>query len=444
MPARASERLTNGCVMLVCEKEGSFMRQKNNSFSIWLMWSLASFFYAYQYILRVLPNVMMSELLERFQIDASVFGQYSGFFYIGYAGMHIPVGILLDKYGPKWILPACMMLAVIGIVPLLYAEHWIYPGIGRVFIGMGSAAAILGVFKIIRMCFPEEKFTFILGCSVTIGLLGAIYGGQPINYLIYRFGSEIVIQSIIIVGVLLALATFLSIPSQWATPTPKGWVVSVKEILTHPQIVLICLCAGLMVGPLEGFVDVWGKEYLKVTYKFNDAIAASLPSLIYLGMCFGAPILSWIAEKTKAYFGFLILSGVTMMVAFLFVLTGQLSVGFLTVLFFIVGIFCAYQILAIYQASTYSGKQLVGLTTACANMVIMAFGYLFNSVIGQVMSRLWDGSTIAEIPVYDAHAYTVALLVIPLGLAIGVSGFIWLALSRRSVGSVPAIEGKTV
>src|SRR5436190_5130533 len=103
------------------------MQQHQNAITTWTMWALASFFYAYQYILRVLPNIMMPEILEKFAIDAVIFGQYSGFYYIGYAGMHIPVGILLDKYGPKRILPPCMLLTVIGLVPLLYADHWIYP-----------------------------------------------------------------------------------------------------------------------------------------------------------------------------------------------------------------------------------------------------------------------------------------------------------------------------
>ncbi|MGD9591140.1 MAG: MFS transporter [Candidatus Berkiella sp.] len=408
------------------------MQQQRNSISVWLMWGLASFFYAYQYILRVLPNIMMTDILEKFQIDAALFGQYSGLYYIGYAGMHIPIGILLDKYGPKWILPLCMILTVIGIMPLLYAQHWIYPGIGRLLIGMGSSAAILGVFKIIRMSFPEDKFTFILGCSVTIGLIGAIYGGQPVNYLMHLFGMQTVLQIIILLGLILAIATFFSIPSQNIVHSEMGWMQSVKEVLTNPQIILICLFAGCMVGPLEGFADVWGKEYLKLVYKLNENLAASLPSLIFLGMCFGSPILSWVTEKTKAYYGFIIMSGLVMAISFFLLLTGELSVSALTVMFVIVGIFCAYQILAIYKASTYGGEKLVGLTTACANMIIMTFGYVFHTVIGQLMSHLWDGSMNADMPLYDPHAYTVALMVIPIGLICGAVGFIWLAAAKKS------------
>lgn len=66
----------------------------------------------------------------------------------------------------------------------------------RVLIGIGSSAAILGTFKIIRMVFKESHFTCMLGFSVTIGLLGAIYGGGPLSYLTQTFGYQAVVQGV--------------------------------------------------------------------------------------------------------------------------------------------------------------------------------------------------------------------------------------------------------
>lgn len=405
------------------------MQQKQHSIiTIWVMWALVSFFYAYQYILRVLPNIMMVDIFQKFNIDAAIYGQYSGLYYIGYAGMHIPVGLLLDKYGPKRVLPLCMLLTVIGLVPLLYAHHWVYPTIGRLLMGMGSSAAILGVFKIVRMSFEEEKFTVMLGFSVTIGLLGAIYGGQPVNYLIHTFSSNTVLQIIIGIGVFLALTTFIVVPSQQLDDSNQGWLTSIKQVLLNPHIVLICLLAGCMIGPLEGFADVWGKEYLKSVYHLSDSSAASLPSLIYLGMCFGSPILSWIVAKTKTYYGAIILSALIMAGAFISLLTTSLPASILTIIFLIIGIFCAYQILAIYLASTYVTESLVGLTTACANMIIMIFGYIFHSLIGHIMNYNWDGQLNRGIPIYSSEAYTYALMVIPIGLIIAAFGFAWLII----------------
>lgn len=406
--------------------------------TIWLMWFLASFFYAYQYVLRVLPNIMMLDIYEKFQIDAALFGQYSGFYYIGYAGMHLPVGILLDKYGPKFILPICILLTVIGLSPLLFSEHWIYPSLGRILMGMGSSAAILGVFKIVRMAFPEDKFTLMLGFSVTIGLLGAIYGGEPVNYLFHTFGSERVLQIIILIGFILALTTFCIIPAQKHYQADQSWLISVKAVLTDPKILLICLFAGCMVGPLEGFADVWGKEYLKSVYQLSEGTAASLPSLIFLGMCFGSPILSWIAAKTNTYFGTIILSGLIMGSSFIALLSGQLPVNLLAILFIIIGIFCAYQIIAIYLAGTYVKESLVGLTTASANMIIMIFGYLFHTLIGQIMVHQWDGQMKANVPLYNPEAYTFALSIIPTGLILGALGYSMIVFFSKKSAQTPS------
>ena len=401
--------------------------QSQITYKAWIMWALASLFYAYQYVLRVLPNIMMPEIMEKFHIDAGIFGQFSGLYYIGYAGMHIPIGIMLDRFGPRVVMALSIILTIIGLVPLIYTDVWIYPSIGRALIGMGSSGAILGVFKVIRMGFPERHFTRMLGISVTIGLLGAIYGGQPVNYLLTIFGWERVLEVISIVGIMLAALTYISIPKH-ITQEAQSLNIwqDIKSVLTNSKVLAICLLGGLMVGPLEGFADVWGTEFLKSVYNFEDSIASTLPSFIFFGMCFGAPFLSYIADKTQAYYEVIAISALVMGVGFIMVLTGSLSATMLMIVFSIIGVMCAYQIPVIYKASTQVEEKVVGLTTACANMIIMFFGYFFHSSIGQLMDRFWDGQIINGAPVYNGEAFTYALAVIPVGLAIGGIGFVLL------------------
>ncbi len=141
----------------------------------WAMWTIASTFYAYQFIIRVMPNIMLENIMQRFDMDAALFGQFAGVYYIGYCAMHLPIGIMLDRYGPRKVMSICILLTVIGLLPIVFTDYWVYPIIGRALIGMGSSAAILGTFKIIRMTFSEKHFARMLSFSVTIGLLGAIF-----------------------------------------------------------------------------------------------------------------------------------------------------------------------------------------------------------------------------------------------------------------------------
>ncbi len=388
----------------------------------WCAWLIASLFYAYQYVLRVMPNIMLTDITQQFNIDAAVFGQFSGAFYIGYCLMHLPIGIMLDRYGPRKVMSACILLTVAGLLPIIFAEYWIYPIIGRVLIGIGSSAAILGAFKIIHMTFRAQDFAKMLSFSVTIGLLGGIYGGVPVSYLCDAYGYKTVVGIFAIIGVLFACVTYMLVPD--VTSEHKTTVISdIKTVFANGKVILVCCLAGLMVGPMEGFADAWGSEFLKQAYGFDAKTANYLTSMIYIGMCF-APLLSRIAEKTGAYIGTIAGAGVVMLGVFTLLVSGTLNSSSITVGFFIVGLCCAYQILAIYKASTYVPENVAGLTTAVANMIIMSFGYVFHSIIGIIIKSYSTAG--------DAVAFSYGITIIPITLLIGAIGFLMIFYQERS------------
>lgn len=396
----------------------------------WTVWMIASIFYAYQYILRVMPNIMLDDIMQQFDIGAAAFGQFSGVYYIGYSLMHLPIGIMLDRYGPRKVMTGCVFLTVLGLLPLIFAEHWAYPIAGRVLIGMGSSAAILGVFKIIRMTFSEERFPRMLSFSVMIGLVGAIYGGGPVSYMRDTFGYASVVELFAVAGVVLACATYWIVPDVKSAPDTTVFS-DIKEVLSNKRVVLSCIFAGMMVGPLEGFADVWGTAFLKQVYGYDSTVAASLPSMIYIGMCFGAPVLSFVAERIGSYLIAIIGAGVFMAISFFALLNWHISSSAISVSFVVVGICSAYQILAIYKASTYVREQVAGLTTAVANMIIMIFGYAFHTIIGNVVSAL-GGPGVSEALIYG-------VAVIPMALVVGTGGFGLLLATEKKAVNTPAI-----
>jgi predicted MFS family arabinose efflux permease len=392
----------------------------------WAVWIVGSIFYAYQYILRVMPSIMIQDIMDQFGIGALTFGQFSGVYYLGYSLIHLPIGIMLDRFGPKKVMTGCILLTVAGLMPLLFAEHWIYPIAGRFLIGIGSSAAILGVFKIIRMSFTERQFPRMLSFSVVIGLIGAIYGGVPVSAMRESLGYDAVIQLMALAGVVLAAITYLVVPDIKAAPTQSA-IADIKQVLSNKKVILTCLFAGLMVGPIEGFSDVWATVFLKQVYGFEGAIAAGMPSMIFMGMCIGAPILNLIAEKC-GYLLTIISAGIVMSVCFFFLLSTHIDATLLGLNFGLVGVASAYQILAIYKASTYVKEEVAGLTTALANMIIMIFGYGFHTAIGGIVNHM--GGT------QESEALIYGVSVVPIALVLGTVGFIVLLRSEKS----PALE----
>lgn len=401
------------------------------SFAAWTVWLIASLFYAFQYVLRVMPSIMLEDIMQQFNINAAAFGQFSGVYYIGYSLMHLPLGILLDRVGPRKVVTGCLLLTTLGLLPLIYTHSWSFPLLGRILVGMGSSAAILGVFKIIRMTFTEKRFSRMLSLSVMIGLLGAIYGGGPVSYMRETLGYSYVIQIFAAIGLLLALVTYWIVPDIQESQKNSVWM-DLKEVLTSKRVILSCLFAGFMIGPLEGFADVWSNAYLKEVYGFEKALAASLPSMIFIGMCFGAPLLSLIAERTHNYLATIAGAGLIMAALFFVFLNWQLAPLSLSLSFILIGIGSAYQILAIYKASTYVSLQVAGLTTAIANMIIMVFGYGFHTVMGNIVNALGGPNS--------PGALKAGIFIIPITLLLGTLGFSWLLFQERKEVKAPILN----
>lgn len=385
----------------------------------WNVWLTASFFYAYQNILRVMPNVMLNDLMHQFHVDAGMFGQLSGVYYITYSLAHIPVGLLLDRYGPKNVLPPCILITVLGLTPILFAEHWSYAILGRVLLGVGSSAGILGTFKVIRMIFREERFSKMLGLSAFIGFVGSIYGGGPIGYMCQMWGYKTVVEVTALAGVGFALWTYIVMPKV-EPHVQDSAVADMKAVFTNTRLLLLCVSAGLMVGPVEGFADVWGAAYLKQIYGLDVVGASTMTSLIFTGMCIGAPLIPYVVDATKSPLGVIIGSGSVMTVCFVMLLLGAYNWQGLTASFFIIGLCSVYQVVVMYKVSTYVPEHIVGLAMAAANMIIMSFGYAFHAVIGYIIHTCGGA--------HSPAAFTCGISFVPAMLFLGVIGCLALRL----------------
>ncbi len=387
-----------------------------------MIWLCVTLFYCYQYILRVLPSIIMPDLMNKFNVGATEFGAFAGVYYIGYIAVHIPVGLLISRMGSRKVLPACVVLTAIGLVPMIYTDSWTYVLMGRFLTGIGSSAAIIGALQLLRIIYPDS-FTRVLGFSVFFGLITVVYSGGPIAESLKFFGIEYVCNYLITLGIILAVITFLLLPNNEEKTINKSILHDLKAVVLNSKIIIISLLAGLSVGLLEGFADAWGTSFFTTVYNIDRAAAVNIVSLIFVGMCAGSLILPYAADKTGAHYGITLLSTSVLSGACIWLIFGNAN-GCLQFICIVIGIFSAYQIIIIAKISTFTSDRLSGMASAVANMIIMAFGTVFHNSIGKIMSLYWDGATENGVPIYSALAYKYGISIIPASSMISVIGFI--------------------
>ena len=173
------------------------------------MWVFPLSFFTYQFILRLWPSLMMQQIMQQFQIDATGFGLLASVYYYGYAGMQLPIAVLLDRFGARYVVCICAVLCGLSTLLFTYTDNWTLALISRFLVGAGSAAGFLATSKVISQWFGRQYYARMVGFSFTVGLLGAIYGGKPVSLLVENCGWEQVAFVLALVSIGICVLTLL-------------------------------------------------------------------------------------------------------------------------------------------------------------------------------------------------------------------------------------------
>src|SRR5690349_11365376 len=92
-------------------------------FRPYIICSLATIFYVYEFYLRVMPGAMTHELMQDFGIDARGLGIITALFYYGYVPMQVPVGLLYDRLGPRILLSLATLICALAALALGLTEN---------------------------------------------------------------------------------------------------------------------------------------------------------------------------------------------------------------------------------------------------------------------------------------------------------------------------------
>lgn len=116
-------------------------------------------------------------------LDAANLGLLTAVYFLVLAGAQIPIGVLLDRFGPRRVQSVLLVVAAGGAALFAASTGLLELLIARAMIGIGVAAALMAGLKAIVTWFPRERVALINGYMIMLGALGAVTATAPAEWL---------------------------------------------------------------------------------------------------------------------------------------------------------------------------------------------------------------------------------------------------------------------
>jgi len=397
----------------------------------WVICGLAAAFYCYEYLLRITPGLIVPELQRAFSVngqylDATLVGHLSAFYYYAYTPMLLPVGLLMDRYGPRWILTIAVFCCAVGTVIFGSTTSWWVAAMGRFAIGFGSAFAFVGVLKLASTWLPSDRFAMISGLTTTLGVIGAMQGNIILGDLIQKIGWRETILYSSYIGFILVPIIWLVVRNSpahlkgAATQQDPSNCMSYKQLwqeirtsMTNPQIWLNGVIAGLLWTPVMVFPELWGKLYLQTIHNFTAEDASRAVTMILLGVALGAPLTGFISDRARRRRLPLKIGALLSCILMLsFMYYPNLTLTHVKILLFFIGVAASVEVICFAIGRENCSQSLAGTVVAVTNFLVSSFA-IFQVVFAKILDWTWNGQIVDQAKIYGAQSYQTAMLVLP-------------------------------
>lgn len=414
----------------------------------WAAFVLGTAFFGYAFAQRVAPSVMTGELMRDLAVGGAALGSLSAFYFYTYAAIQLPVGVLIDRFGPRKLLSSALILCALASVGFAASETVLGASIGRGLIGGTVAFGFVGTLTIAGYWFPPSRFGTLSGIVMTVGMLGAMAGQAPLRMLVELLGWRDTMLALAAAGAVLGLLLFLIVPNRPRRQADRAAgrhpLAGLRDVATNRQS---WLCAVIGFGPtgtMLAFSGLWAVPWLSTVRDFPISEAAGIASAVFLGWALGAPLLGWVSDRIGRRKP-VIMGGLTLSLAALcaILFADVASTGMLVTLFLLNGIGSSAMIVAYGAVRELNRQENSATALGLVNMFVVGSGAVLQPLIGWLLDLNWSGDTLDGARIYDSVAYATAFSTLVVANVLGLACTFWLRetwcrpLEERPVSAAP-------
>src|SRR5580765_86475 len=178
--------------------------------------------YYFSYVLRAVNAVLGPLLAAEFGISAAGLGLLPGMYFFSFGLFQIPLGVLLDRFGPRRVNATLLLLAAGGALLFAQASSFEALVLARALIGLGVSACLMACMQAFILWFPPERLSTMIALAYAMGGLGAISASAPVEIALRHFSWREIFSAFGAVALALCLAFVLLVPEHPRRHRPPG------------------------------------------------------------------------------------------------------------------------------------------------------------------------------------------------------------------------------
>jgi MFS family permease len=336
----------------------------------------------------IAPNLAAEVALSPIQL-----GLLSSIYFFCFAATQLPLGVALDRFGPRRCMLVSIAFTVLGCVLFAIAQSASGLVVGRALLGFGTASFLMAPVALYARWFAPERFSTFAGIQLGVGSLGALFATAPLAFATASFGWRTTFLGVgaatVLIGALIWLIVSDDPPGVQRTPRHENLRESISgiwEVMRTPSIGRVFLVQLSSYPSYVLVVGLWGGPYLTHIYGYDLTgrgevlFVAALTQV--LGSFFWGP-----SDRLFGRYKLPVMIGSSICLASLVLLAvlGSLPVPLLLLVFAMIGFSTGMTSVVLSHGRSLVPPHLLGRTITLLNIGTMGGGFLVQFVSGAII-----------------------------------------------------------
>lgn len=387
----------------------------------------AGYFLSYTY--RTVNAVLAPYIAQAISLDAGAIGLMTGVYFLAFGAFQLPLGLLLDRYGPRRVEAALLLFAAAGAAAFALADSAGTLIAGRALVGLGVSSCLMAAIKANTQFFPPERHASMNGVILSSGGLGAVAATGPVQMALALTDWRGVYGGLAILTLGASALLFLTVPDKPAAAGAGGLGQQLREVWTiarDRRFLRVMPLSSISMGGFMAVQGLWAGPWLRDVAGWAPERVATGLTVMAAAMAVGFLSMGMIADRL-ARFGIKTetVGGFGMMVFWLGLVAMALGwTGAPLVLMAVMGFSGTSSSLMYAVVTRAFGTHMAGRATTSLNLVMFMAAFALQWGLGEVIGR-WPKGPAGWPP--EAFSAALAIPAVLTALA-----FLWFLRTART------------